>query len=118
MNRDFLEEASLREGTMKAWMEKNPAEASGRVIVLYSLMTWSVRCCYKWKRSSSEKLRFIKLTSPKYTNNGTLPGATWERHQSGQEAEDGSKENTQAAALLGVSLGKARQGRGNSLGTG
>lgn len=82
MDRDFLGGASLREGTIKTLREKNPEEVSDRVMVLYSLMRWSVRCCRKRRwRKMEERLkenkkiyiRFIILTSPNHVSNGIHP---------------------------------------------
>lgn len=47
---------------------------------------------------------------------GTSGRATWERHQSGQDAGDRNKGSTLAKAFIGVSAGKTRQSRVNSLG--
>ena len=109
MDRDFLEEASLGEGTMKPLREKDPEEASGRVIALYSFMRRSVRCCHKKRhRRGSGKQNILysqvleKLGMAHYTvSHGEAPAMV--KRQKGREREHGPE------PLLGFSL--ERQGR-------
>lgn len=79
-------------------------------------MGWSVRCGHKWKhRRGSGKQKFIIFTGPKNRKHtrpcrapwGSLRVAGW---SGGRKQEQGGL----ARAFIGVSTGKARQGKINS----
>lgn len=71
------------------------------------------------QEETEERLRrkqSLLYSDPRDRRQGTSGRATWERHQSGQEAGGRNKGSTLAKAFIGVSAGKTRQSRVNSLG--
>lgn len=68
------------------------------------------------KERGGEKQSFLYSQILEARGHSTICRATQERHQGNQEAKNGNEGYLLATAFIGVSLGKARQGRVNSLG--
>lgn len=88
---------------------------SGKNVVLYSFMRWSVRCSCNRRQERLRKTKFITLTGARHRRHHTPCRATWEntnliRRQKTEERE------CLGRSLTGVSPGKARHGRVNSVG--
>ena len=80
------------------------------------LLRWPVRCTTIKHRGEAEKIaKFIILTSSGGRKSSTPNRTTWESLLSCQEAEDQEEGEMRDTVLVGVSVGKARQGCTSSL---